>query len=313
VILALACAQAAGAGAEDIALVTPTGTIHGTLLLPDTATPVPVILIIAGSGPTDRDGNSALLTQGNDSLKQLAEALASAGFASVRFDKRGIAESMAAGPQEADLRFEHYVEDATAWLAQLSDDARFSAVAVIGHSEGSLIGMLAVGQSGIPFISIAGPADDAATVIHRQLQGRLPPELAEANELILISLKEGQAVSDLPAPLASLYRPSVQPYMISWIRYDPSVAIAQLPPQSPCLILQGTTDVQVTWSDAEALHAANPACAMNIIGGMNHIMKAVPDDEQQQIASYSDPSLPLEPKLITAVVEFLQAATAPAP
>jgi pimeloyl-ACP methyl ester carboxylesterase len=313
VVVLIALLQPATSLADEaIELSTPTGTIHGTLLLPADAsieTPVPVVLIIAGSGPTNRNGNSALLAAGNDSLKMLAEALAEAGFASVRYDKRGIAASAAAGLVEADLRFEHYVEDASAWLLQLSGDSRFSSVGVIGHSEGALIGMLAAEKAAVPFVSIAGAATDAATLIRHQLQDRLPAELAAPAEQILAALEAGELVADVPPQLAWLYRPSVQPYMISWIKYDPSEEIKKL--SAPCLILQGTTDVQVSWSDAEALHAANGACDINVIGGMNHIMKAVPDDLQQQIASYSDPSLPLEPKFTVILVDFLRRSLPP--
>ena len=195
-----------------IALTTPTGTLHGSLLLPAGEAPVPVALIIAGSGPTDRDGNSALIATKNDSLKMLAEALAEAGFASVRYDKRGIAASAAAGPAESDLRFEHYVQDATAWLEYLADDPRFPSTTVIGHSEGALIGLLAAIDRNVPYVSIAGPAVDAATLIRRQLEGRLPPDLAAEHQRILAELEAGSTVADVPAPLASIYRASVQPY-----------------------------------------------------------------------------------------------------
>lgn len=305
-ILVLASSHASADSAEDIALVTPTGSIHGTLLLPDTVAPMPVVLIIAGSGPTNRDGNSALLPQGNDSLKLLAEALANAGFASVRFDKRGIAASVGAATSEAELRFEHYVDDAAAWIAQLSGDARFSATAIAGHSEGALIGLIAATRAQIPFVSIAGSADDAATLIRRQLVGRLPPELAAKSESVLSGLEAGKTSEDVPVELVSLYRPSVQPYLISWIQYKPREEFAKL--QAPCLIVQGTTDIQVTVADAEGLSAANTACELRIIDGMNHVLKTVPADMPRQQSSYSDPSLPLTPDFTEAITDFLRRA-----
>lgn len=292
------------ATAEDISLVTPTGTVYGTLLFPEAEGPVPVVLIIAGSGPTDRDGNSPLLPGRNDSLKLLAESLADAGFASVRYDKRGIAASAAAGPVEADLRFDHYVDDASAWMMQLASDKRFSATAIAGHSEGALIGLIAAVHAQVPFISIAGTADDAATLIRRQLDGRLPLALAARNEAILSGLEKGETSTDVPQELFALYRPSVQPYLISWIRYKPREEIAKL--QAPCLIVQGSTDVQVAVADAEGLHAANMSCELRIVEGMNHVLKMVAGDAAQQAASYSDPTLPLAAELGDAVVEFLR-------
>ncbi|HEX3368879.1 MAG TPA: alpha/beta hydrolase, partial [Candidatus Cybelea sp.] len=133
---------AAGAAESDYNLTTPTGTIYGTLALP-AKTPAPLILIVAGSGPTDRNGNSSLgIAPGT--YRQLAGALTRRGVASVRYDKRGIGASESAASKESDLRFDTYVDDAVAWLKLLANDARFSRVSVAGHSEGSLIGMIAV-------------------------------------------------------------------------------------------------------------------------------------------------------------------------
>jgi hypothetical protein len=289
-----------------IDLITATGTIHGTLRLPDVTVPVPVVLLVAGSGPTDRNGNSALTGGNNDSLKLLAQALAEAGLASVRYDKRGIAASRAAGPAEADLRFDHYVDDAAAWLRQLSGDARFTGVAIAGHSEGALIALLAAKLVPVSaYMSIAGPAEDAATVLRRQLQGRLPPALAQRSDSILAGLEAGDTTTDVPPELQALYRPSVQPYLISWLRQRPTDAIAGL--AAPCLIVQGGTDIQVTRTDAVALHAANPSCELAIVEGMNHVLKAVPDDNVRQMLSYSDPNLPLAPEFVTAIERFMTA------
>jgi alpha-beta hydrolase superfamily lysophospholipase len=297
----------AAASDEPLPLPTATGTIHGSLMLPDATAPAPVALLIAGSGPTDRDGNAGAIPGKNDSLKMLAEQLATLGVASVRYDKRGIAESRAAGPDESALRFDTYVADAEAWIDALAADARFSRVLVIGHSEGALIGMLAAARHpGTAYVSISGTADAAATLLHRQLEGRLPADLRKANDAILEQLSAGQLVKDVPAPLAPLYRQSVQPYLISWFKYDPVTEIKNI--QAPCLIVQGTTDIQVAVADAKRLHAANMACGLQLIAGMNHVLKQVGGDPQEQQASYLDPSLPLAPALTSALAEFLRGA-----
>lgn len=286
-------------------LVTPGGTIAGTLASPPGPAKVPVVLIIAGSGPTDRDGNSAMLPGHNDSLKMLAAALAEAGFASLRYDKRGIAASRAAAPDESALRFDTYVDDAAAWIGKLKADARFTAVTVLGHSEGALIGMLAARRGGAAgYISVAGIAQGAGAVLRRQMAGKLPPDLAAANERILQALERGETAAEVPPALASLYRPSVQPYMVSWMRYVPSREIAAL--RMPVLIVQGTTDIQVDVGQAEALKAAKPDATLAIVPGMNHVLKAVPADPQRQMASYGDPALPLAPQLAGTIVGFLR-------
>src|SRR5690606_10718547 len=112
------------------------GTLHGTLLLPAGSAPSPVALIIAGSGPTDRNGNSPLLPGQHNSLRLPADGPARQGIATLRYDKRGIAESAYPGLREADLRFNTYVGDAVALLSRLRGDARFSRVSIVGHSEG---------------------------------------------------------------------------------------------------------------------------------------------------------------------------------
>ncbi|HEX3109606.1 MAG TPA: alpha/beta hydrolase, partial [Thermoanaerobaculia bacterium] len=233
------------------------GAIHGTLLLPaDMSKPVPVVLIIAGSGPTDRDGNSPALPGHNDALKMLATDFAMNGIASLRYDKRGIAESASAATKESDLRFETYIDDAVAWCNQLHEK-RFSSVVIAGHSEGSLIGMIAAKKCGAAgFISLEGAGFPAADILRTQLKTRLPEDLNAKSEAILKSLEAGKTVDDTPPQLAALYRPSVQPYLISWFKYDPAKEIAAL--KMPVLIVQGTTDIQVGMDDAKRLAAANP-------------------------------------------------------
>jgi uncharacterized protein len=287
-------------------LSTPTGDVQGTLMVPLPLGCQPAALIIAGSGPTDRDGNSKLLPGPNNSLKMLAQALAEAGIASVRYDKRGIGASARAGASEAQLRFETYIGDAAAWVRQLRQDGRYASVTVIGHSEGSLIGMLAAREAGADgFISLSGPAERASTLLRRQLGPKLPPDLARANDKILAALERGQRPGKLPAQLQAIYRPSVQPYMASWFKYVPAKEFARL--KMPLLVAQGTTDIQVDTLQAALLAKANPAARLLEVEGMNHVLKQVPADPARQLASYSDPSLPLAPALAGAVAEFIHA------
>jgi pimeloyl-ACP methyl ester carboxylesterase len=306
-LVAAGQALAAPAAEQPISLDSAGGSVAGTLRLPAGGDKAPVVLIIAGSGPTDRDGNNPAFPGPNNSLKMLAEALAQAGFASVRYDKRGIGASRAAAPDESQLRFDTYVDDAAGWIAKLKADPRFSSVAVIGHSEGALIGMLAAERVGAAaYVSLAGVADGPGAILRKQLAGKLPPPLAADNERILASLEQGKTVAEVPPALAAMYRPSVQPYMMSWMRYVPSARIAAL--RMPVMIVQGTTDIQVDAGQARALKAARPDAVLALIPGMNHVLKEVPVDPQHPLASYGDPSLPLHPQLAPAVVGFLRTA-----
>jgi pimeloyl-ACP methyl ester carboxylesterase len=300
-------AWAAGASEQAVTLETPTGKIEGTLMLPSSGNKVPVALIIAGSGPTDRDGNTTIPAGRRDSYKMLAQALADAGIASVRYDKRGVAASLPALRAESELRFDTFVDDATAWTSKLKGDARFSSVTVIGHSEGSLIGMLAAQRANADaFISIAGAAQTVGAIIRKQFAGKLPPALAAENERILALLEHGELAREVPPALSAFYRPSVQPYMISWMRYVPAERIATL--KIPSLVVQGDTDIQVSVEEARALKAAKPDAVLVVLPGMNHVLKLVPADMQQQLASYNNPALPLAPQLSKTVIDFMHSA-----
>ena len=311
-LLAGGIAAHAHAAETPITIDTPTGQLAGTLELPAGADKPRVALLIAGSGPTDRDGNSSLIPGRNDSLKLLAAGLADAGIATVRYDKRGIGGSHAAGSAESALRFEMFVDDAAAWIARLKADPRFASVAVIGHSEGSLIGMLAARQAdAAAFVSIAGIADGASTLMRKQLEGKLPPELEKESERILVSLESGVVVDPVPPALATLFRPSVQPYLISWFKYVPAQRITEL--TMPVLVVQGNTDIQVDVVQANRLHGARPGAKLAIIPGMNHVFKHVRAVPELQVASYGDPSLPVSPLLVKSIADFLQQGGAPAP
>jgi uncharacterized protein len=286
---------------QRVQLKTATGTLHGTLDLPNGVAPCPVIVIIAGSGPTDRDGNQALMK--NDSLKLLGQALAAKGIAVMRYDKRGIAESAAAGPREDDLRFEMYVADVTQWVSWLRQEPRFLRIGLIGHSEGSLIGMLAAKQARVDaFVSVAGSCQTAFALIRDQLNAKLPPVLKAKSDEILDELVAGRTVMDVPKELVALYRPSVQPYLISWFKYDPVQEIAAL--QLPVLVVQGTTDLQISVDDAKRLAAAKKGAKLRLINGMNHVLKHATLPAEQQ-AAYTDPSLPIKADAVEEIAAFL--------
>ena len=281
-------------------LTTSTGTIMGTLSFPATASKTPVVLIIAGSGPTDRNGNNPMMK--NESLRMLAQALATKGIASVRFDKRGIAASAAAGKSEAEMRFDDYIQDAKAWIELLKQDARFSKVIVAGHSEGSLIGMVAALGKADGFISIAGGGKSADRILKDQLATQ-PAMIKDPSYRIIDSLVEGKTVKEVNPMLFSLFRPSVQPYMISWFKYSPVAEIAKL--SIPVLIVQGTHDLQITTTDAEALAAARPTAKLVVIQKMNHVLKIIEGGQAENGASYNNPSLPISEELVSVVADFV--------
>jgi pimeloyl-ACP methyl ester carboxylesterase len=286
-----------------ITLDTGTGELFGSLLLPKSDDPVPVVLIISGSGPTDRDGNNPDGGR-NDSLKRLAWVLAKHNIASVRYDKRGVAASLAATPDERNLTVDAYVTDAQAWGRKLKADPRFGPLIVLGHSEGALIASLAAPDiQAAAVISVSGSARPVDQVLRQQLSSRLPaPLMLRSNEL-LDSLKAGKTDDNVPPPLQVIFRPSVQPYLISLFRQDPAAAFARL--KMPALIIQGSHDIQVGVEDARLLKAAKPDAQLALIEGMNHVLRIVPNDTKRQLASYKDPQLPLAAELGTQILGFI--------
>jgi uncharacterized protein len=300
------------AGAADSAWIetpmtlhTASGAIEGTLMLPLHAKKeLPVVLLIAGSGPTDRNGNTPLIRGANNSLLYLAQGLAAQGIASLRYDKRGIGKSTMAMKKESDLRIDDYIADARGWLDLLRADGRFKKIAVIGHSEGALIG-LAVAPDADRYVSLAGTGFPAAEVLKKQLAAGLPDSLKKAALVTLDSLVAGHLVKHPPAALYALFRPSVQPYLISWLRLDPRRMLQEL--KRPALIVQGDNDVQISVGDARSLKGAAPKATLLIIPGMNHVLKIVASrDRAENTATYGDPSLPLAPALLKAVTKFIK-------
>ena len=278
-----------------------TDQLFGTLTTPDLTKKYPVALLIAGSGPTDRNGNNSMMK--NNSLKMLAEALAKNGIASLRYDKRGIGESKASAISEQSLVFENYTEDAKSWINLLKQDKRFSQVVIIGHSEGSLIGIIA-GAKANKFISIAGPGESADKLIKAQIASKSNKQLEDLTFPIIDSLKSGHNVKKVDPMLNSLFRPSIQPYLISWFKYNPQAEIKKL--NVPILIVQGNNDLQVTVKDAETLSQANKNAELLIVDKMNHIMKIVEGDKQANLESYNNESLPLSEIMTTKIISFIK-------
>jgi len=282
-----------------VILETKSGQIFGTLTTPKALTDIPVALIIAGSGPTDRDGNSSVLK--SNAYKKLAYGLAENNIASLRYDKRGIAESKGALINESDIRFNDYVNDASEWIKSLKKDKRFTKIIVIGHSEGSLIGMLAANNAD-KYISIAGVGQTIDKTLKEQLSAQ-PKEIQDLSFPIIDSLKKEIMVQNVDPKVASLFRLSVQPYMISWLKYDPQIEIQKL--TIPILIIQGTKDIQVTVEDAKRLSKANPKSQLVLIDKMNHIFVTVEGDRQANIETYHNPSLPLADGLVKNITGFI--------
>ncbi|WP_194850868.1 alpha/beta hydrolase family protein [Nonlabens antarcticus] len=275
--------------------------IKGTLLIPAIDKKVPLVILFTGSGPNDRNGNS-MMTR-NDSHKQLAQALDSAGIASYRFDKRTFT-MLKERRMKVDVSFNDFVTDAKSVVANFAGDQRFSKIILAGHSQGSLVAMLAIDESIDGFISIGGAADEIDAIVVQQIAAQAPGLDKEAAKVFRQMRSQDSLVSDVNPVLASMLGPEIQPFMESWMAYNPKEIIKDV--KIPVLIINGTRDRQVNVDQAEKLHAALPASKLVIIENMNHIFKKVGQDDIMAAKSYTDPSFKLHPELIESIISFVK-------
>jgi pimeloyl-ACP methyl ester carboxylesterase len=286
----------------------PSGTLKGTMLAPADARNPPVVLIIPGSGPTDRDGNSPLGVKAS-SYRLLAEGLAGLGVASARIDKRGMFASAGAGdPNQVTMAA--YAADAHAWAAMLRAKTGAPCIWLLGHSEGGLVALVAAQHPKdlCGLVLVAAPGRPLADILREHLKANPAnaPLLAEALPAI-DKLAAGQHVdvAGMNPALLPLFAPKVQDFLIDMMSYDPAKLIAAYP--GPALVLQGTSDLQVSMADAERLAAARSGVKLVKLEGVNHVLKAAPADRGANVATYADPSLPLAPGVAEAIAAFVKA------
>ena len=291
----------------------PLAPLKGTLLSPADDPKAPVVLIVPGSGPTDRDGDNPMGVKAAP-YRLLAEALAADGIASARIDKRGMFASGPAVENADQVTIGDYANDVHAWVASLKAKTGAPCIWVLGHSEGALVAEAAAqepkGICGI--ILVSGMGRQFGEVITEQLKDNPAnaPILAEALGAVT-KLEAGQHVdvSGMNPVLMPLFRPSVQDYLIDLMTQDPVKLLAAYP--GPVLVMQGTTDMQVSVEDAQLLAHARPGVELALLPGVNHVLKVAPADRAANVATYADPSLPLAPGVAGTIAGFIKAHATP--
>lgn len=287
---------------EGLYIQRPEGKVYGSLVYPDSKQAVPLVIIISGSGPTDRDGNSGEAFT-NNSLKKLAGALGNQGIASFRYDKKGIGASREISKDLSDVVFMDFVKDVAAWTVHFKSDSRFNRIFLLGHSLGSLQAIKSAQLINVDgLICLAGPGYSLDKLIYRQLTDR-SPFLAKGAKPLLDSLAQGLKVKEIHPFLQSVIVPNLQDYLISVFKEDPAKEISKL--NIPALIIVGTHDVQATINDAESLHKAATKSKLVLIDSMNHVLVNSPKEFQENLKTYNQAELKINSKLVESLSDFI--------
>lgn len=285
---------------SEVDIPTTSVTIKGTLLSPIEVKNKPLVILIPGSGPTDRDGNNAFMK--NNSLKLLAEALSENNIATYRYDKSVLSLSKKDTLEIKNLTLNTFILEAKTVIKYFKNQPSFSKIIVAGHSQGSLVGMIASKNEADAFISLEGAGRTIDKIIISQIQTQAP-YLKDETIRILNELKKGKLVTDYNPMLASLFNKTIQPFLISWINYNPQLEIKKL--KIPVLIIQGTADIQTSVQDGILLSQSVPQATFDTISKMNHLFKIIKGNILENKLSYNNPSLPISDKLTQKIVKFI--------
>lgn len=284
----------------------PAGLLEGTL---ERATGPQAALILPGSGPTDRDGNQPATGLNTDAYRLLAEALAAQGLSVLRVDKRGIGGS---GGDGNAVSLAEYRADTAAWIAALRAETGADCVWLIGHSEGGLVALFSADLPDIcGLVLLSTPGTALGPILVRQiadhpLYGAHSQAVARVVEDISVGLAPD--LTELPEPLALIFRPQTLGYLTELIATDPAELARGI--DRPILALTGDADAQIPADAADPLVASNPDIQSAILRGMTHMLKQVPPgDFAAGAQSYTDPAMPLHDGLVPTLLDFIAAHT----
>jgi pimeloyl-ACP methyl ester carboxylesterase len=293
------CAAMASARAEETKIRV--GAIDAVLTTPPDVEKPPIVLLIAGSGSIDHDGNGPQVKPAT--LKKLSEQLVARKIATLRYDKRGAGGWKPEFGRPEDFRFKDFVEDATALVNYLRSSGKFSRIVVAGHSEGGLVAILTARRVPIDrLVLLVTAARRQGDLVKAQLEKKLSPDRLEPIVKAIDAMMAGQIVD--PPPPGLTIAPSMQPGIASAFIEDPIDPLKLI--ERPTLIIGGGRDRQVARLDFIALSAASPLAKTLWLPDMNHVLVDV-TDEDDDLAAYNQPERALDPVLIDSVANFILA------
>ena len=275
---------------------------NNTIELPGTLTYIkentPLIIWIHGSGNVDRNGNQGTIIKANY-IKQFRDSINKEGIAFFSYDKRSANQKNIKNLKGT--LFEDFVKDAKKVITYFKDNNRFSEIILIGHSQGSLVAMLASKKSN-KYISIAGPSESIDKTIIKQVT-KQSAEFGKITEAHFKELFETGTIEQVNPLLVTVFAKQNLDFIANYSKYNPIDEIKKL--TIPTLIVNGTKDLQVKAEDAKALHKALPRSKLVLIENMNHVLKDIEKDSDN-MNSYYTADFPLSTKLITTIVAFLK-------
>ena len=286
---------------EELHLKSDSIKLPGTLSFNKNIVQQALVIYVHGSGNVDRNGNQAGAIKANY-IQQLAEALNKNSIAFYRYDKRTATQENMKYLMQG-ISFLDFVKDVQVSVEHFKDDSRFSSIVIIGHSQGSLVGMLALSQDVDKYISIAGPASRIDEIMTQQIRKQNGDSLAG---IVDSHFKESNAtgtIENVNSMLFQLFNPQNLPFFESWMQYNPTNEMSKI--KVPILIINGNKDLQVSVEEAKTLHNANPDAELVIIENMNHVLKNIEKDEDN-FKSYSSPDFPVSEELVEVISRFIK-------
>lgn len=272
--------------------------IYGSIVEPKSRSNSSLVIFIGGSGPIDRDGNQSFMKC--DMFKKLAYSLSKKGISSFRYDKRVVTQ-IRKGKLDKKITFNDFVSDAIAIIDFF--ESKYNSIVIAGHSQGSLVGLLSIKEGVSGFISLSGAGRTIDMVIEDQIS-KTAPMLLEDTKKIFKILRSGKITEDFPLPLYSLFNIEIQPFMISWMQYDPKKIIAKIP--IPSLIINGDNDLQVDEKEAKLLYNSAQNSEILIVKNMNHVLVEIEGDELKNVKSYNNAELKISEIVIDKMAEFIE-------
>ena len=288
---------------KEILILNDSIKLAGTLTYHKNLKKQPLVIFIPGSGSIDRDGNQKPYSNANY-IKYLAKALHQNDIAFFRYDKRtaNIDNAKFLG---AEIVIEDFVKDVNKIIDHFKANKHFSSINIIGHSQGSLVGMLCDLKNVDNYISLAGPSKTIDKTLYEQIKKINGDTLAHTLKTQLEELKTNGSIKNVNPSLFGLLNPTNQRFLYSWMKYDPKKEISKI--KISTLILNGDKDLQVTPIDAESLHHANKGSKLVLIKNMNHVLKHI-YKEEDNLKSYTNPEFTLSKALVYQIVLFIKSS-----